>query len=242
MKLEKTLFQKSHFYFIVFFLFALLAFWLSYFTKILDQENYRMHTHGITLILWCLMLISQAYLIRTKNNAWHKRIGKFSYVLVPLIIFTTLDLLKYRLEEVTTLGPLDFFFIALVVNALIAFAILYGLAILYRKKSALHARFMICTIFPMFTPITDRIIYTYFPSILPYLPAIEEVPTAPIVGFLMADLILIGLSIWDWISHKRWNVFPVALAILLFYHYSVLNFYQFDFWKSFCQWFTHLHW
>ncbi len=66
MKLERTLYQKSDLLFAVFFLFVLAGFWLTYFTKLLDQENYRMHVHGMALILWCLMLISQAFLIRTR--------------------------------------------------------------------------------------------------------------------------------------------------------------------------------
>lgn len=240
MKLERTLFQKSHFYFIGFFLLVLAAFWLTYFTKILDQENYRMHSHGISLIAWCLMLIVQPYLIVTKRNEWHKNIGKFSYVLVPLLIFTTLDLLKFRLLVTPVLGTMDYFFVALVVNALIAFVILYGLAIYNRKKSFIHARFMICTTLPMLTPATDRIIHIYFPSLVPYLPTIEGNPIAPVVGFILADLILIGLIIWDWKSHSRWNVFPLALVVLLVYHYSVLNFYKFQFWKSFSNWFADL--
>ncbi len=191
-----------------------------------------MHTHGVALILWCLMLITQAYLIRSKWNGLHKRIGKFSYVLVPLIIITTIDLLRYRLRD-QSLETMDYFFVALVINALIAFVIFYALAIYHRKRSGLHARYMICTIFPMVTPATDRIIGFHFPSLYPYLPTIEGNPIAPVVGFLIADLILVGLCIWDWRSHKRWNVFPVALLILLLYHYSVLNFYKFKFWMTF---------
>lgn len=238
MKLERTLFQKSYLYFAVFFVFVLLAFWLTYFTRIVHQENYRLHTHGITLLLWCLMLIAQPYLIRTRKNELHKRIGKFSYVLVPLMVFTTVDLLHYRLHGLPSLGTMDFFFVALVLNALIAFVIFYGLAIFHRKNSGLHARYMICTIFPMFTPVTDRIIHIYLKSFVPYLPTIEGNPIAPVVGFLLANLILIGLSIWDWTSHKRWNVFPFALIILIMYHYSVLNFYKFSFWQSFSAWFA----
>jgi len=120
---------------------------------------------------------------------------------------------------------------------LIAFLIFYGLAIYNKKKPTVHARLMVCTAFPMFTPITDRIIFIYFPSVVGYLPTIEQNPIAPVVGFAMADLILIGLSIWDWKSHRRWNVFPVALVILLLYHYSVMNFYKFEFWKDFSNWF-----
>jgi hypothetical protein len=86
MKLEKTLTQQSYFYFIVFFLLVIAAFWMTYITRISEQPNYRMHLHGITLTLWCVMLISQAYLIRSRNNGLHKRIGKISYLLVPLSV------------------------------------------------------------------------------------------------------------------------------------------------------------
>jgi hypothetical protein len=128
MRLEKAIHLRSYLYFIGFFLLVLTGFWFTYFTRILDQENYRMHTHGVALILWCLMLITQAFLIRTKFNALHKQVGKFSYALVPLIVITTVDLLRYRLQG-HPLGTMDFFFVALVINALIVFVIFYGLAI-----------------------------------------------------------------------------------------------------------------
>jgi hypothetical protein len=237
MKLENNLFQKSYLYFIAFFLLVLTGFWFTYFSKIFEQENYRMHAHGIALILWCLMLIAQAFLIRIKKNALHRFIGKFSYLLVPVMLFTTLDLLHYQLHKKTVLGTMDFFFVALVVNALVAFVIFFGLAIFYRRKSTLHARYMICTIFPMITPATDRIVHIYFPYFLPFLPSIEGNPIAPTVGFFIGDLLLLGLSIWDWRSHRRWNVFPFALVVLLIYHYSVLNFYKFEFWQAFSRYF-----
>ncbi|WP_075349705.1 hypothetical protein [Algoriphagus marinus] len=235
MKLEKQLNQRSHYFFAGFFVLILIGFWFTYFTRILDQENYRMHTHGIALIIWCLMLVVQPFLIRARMNSLHKSIGKFSYVLVPILIFTTIDLLRYKLNGVQ-LSTMDYFFVALVINALIAFVIFYGLSIYHKKRVGLHARYMICTIFPMVTPATDRIIGFYFPSLIPHLYTIEGNPILPVVGFLMADLILVGLSIWDWKSHKRWNVFPFALLVVLMYHYSVLYFYKFDFWKTFSSW------
>ncbi len=238
MKLEKSLYQKSYIYFIIFFLFMLWGFWFTYFTKIPDQENYRMHIHGAALILWCLMLIIQPYLIRSKRVSIHKIVGKFSYLLVPLLLFSTIDLLKFRLPDKATLSNTDNFSIALVLNALAAFLILYGLAIYHRRKGTIHARYMLCTAFPMFTPITDRIIGIHFSSLLSYLPTIDGNPIAPIIGFALADLLLLGLCIWDWRSHKRWNIFPVALLILMGYHFSVLNFYKYPFWVKFCAWFA----
>jgi hypothetical protein len=232
MKLERSIFERSYIYFVGFFLLVLAAFWLTYITRIFEQDNYRMHLHGITLFLWCLMLILQPLLIRKKMYSMHRQTGKFSYVLVPLLLFTTFDLLRYR---VTTQPEIDYAFVALVLNALIAFAILYGLAMYYRKNPAVHARYMVCTIFPFFTPVTDRIISIYYPAVLPYFPMLNGHPNVMLFGFALADLILVFLCIWDWTSHRRLNVFPIALIIVLAYQVSVNTFYQFTFWRSFCE-------
>ncbi|HMP29172.1 MAG TPA: hypothetical protein PKD85_06215 [Saprospiraceae bacterium] len=236
--LERILYQKSYLYFVAFFLFMLWGFWFTYFTRILDQQNYRMHLHGVALIVWCIMLIVQPFLIRNKKIQTHKTIGKFSYILVPFLMFSTIDLLKYTLNSKTVLRNMDALFIALVINALIVFLILYGLAIYHRRHGTIHARYMLCTAFPMFTPITDRIFSIHFPSMLQFVPTVDGIPVAPVLGFAIANALLIGLCIWDWLSHKRWNVFPFALILLLGYHFAVLNFYKYPFWVKFCEWFV----
>jgi hypothetical protein len=187
MKLEKSLYQKSYLYFIIFFLFMLWGFWFTYFTRMLDQQNYRMHLHGLALILWCLMLIIQPYLIRTNKTSIHKQIGKFSYVLVPFLLFSTIDLLKYKMEGTMQLSNSHSYFISLVINALVVFLIFYGLAIYHKGKGTVHARYMICTAFTMFTPITDRIISIHFPYLLRFVPTIDGHPIAPVYGFVLAD-------------------------------------------------------
>jgi hypothetical protein len=235
MKLERIIYQKSHIYFLLFFVMMVAGFWLSYFTKIFDQENYRMHLHGISLILWCILLFVQAYLIRTKYYELHRRAGKLSYVIVPMIAFTTVDLYKYRLDELTSLTRRDYLFTASVLIALLTFLIYYALAMINKGRPTVHARYMICTIFPMFTAVIDRIISAYFPFFLSYFPDVDG-PVVQVVGLTLGDLLLGLLCLWDWRSHRRINVFPVALALHLIYHYAVLNFYKFDFWHSFSNW------
>jgi hypothetical protein len=155
-----------------------------------------------------------------------------------MLLFTTIDLLKYKLHGRESLSNADNLFVALVLNALVAFVILYGLAIHHRRKGTIHARYMLSTAFPMFTPITDRIISIFFPSVLAYLPTVDGVPNVVIIGFAMADILLVILCIWDWRSHRRWNIFPFVLVLLLGYHFSVLNFYKYPFWVRFCEWFA----
>jgi hypothetical protein len=98
---------------------------------------------------------------------------------------------------------------------------------------------MIASVFPLFTPVTDRLIGRYLPSIVALVPRVGGSPVVPTAGFLLADAILIGLSLWDWATNKR-VVFPVALGVLVLYHASVLTFYQFGFWQAFGRWFVSL--
>jgi hypothetical protein len=236
MKFEKALYQKSYLWFIAFFLFMLWGFWFTYFTRIAEQENYRMHLHGAALIMWCLMLIVQPLLIRNKKVSVHRSVGKLSYVIVPFLLFSTTDLLAYRLQSKEVLTDSDNFFVALVLNALIVFLVLYALAIYHKDKGTIHARYMLATAFPIFTPITDRIISIHFPEWLTILPQVDGSPMVSVYGFAMTDVLLLILCVWDWRAHRRLNVFPVVLLLLTFYHFSVLNFYKYQFWVDFCRW------
>src|SRR5262249_35847525 len=147
-----------------------------YFSRLSNQLEFRFHTHGLALSLWCAMLIAQAYLIRTGRKTLHRMIGKASYGAAILVVITTLNLLHFRLRG-QPLSPYTLYFSTLVLNALLVFVALFGLAIYYRRNTALHARFMICTIFPLFTPVTDRLIFFDFPSLIGAVPIIAGNPS-----------------------------------------------------------------
>jgi hypothetical protein len=240
MNQHQFLYRNTVFYFIIFFAFALWGFWGSYYSRLTDQPTYHNHLHGLLMTLWCLMLIAQAYLIRNNKRKLHRIIGKGSYLLVVLLTISTLRLIHFRLSPAKDALPdivLSNF--ALMFNATIVFVIIYCLAIYFRKDALTHARFMLCTIFPLFTPITDRIIYGNFRWLVQYAPTIDRYPIVPVFGFAFANVILIALSIWDWRKNKR-LIFPVVLGILLFYHISVLSFHNLIVWKNLTKWFLSL--
>jgi hypothetical protein len=125
-------------------------------------------------------------------------------------------------------------------NAVAAFALFYGLAIYYRHDSQRHARWMLCTVFPLFTPVTDRLIGAHAPSLVGLVPRIDGSPVVPVAGFVLADAILVALALWDWRANKRTDVFPIALGALLLYHVSVLTLHRVPAWHAFCAWFLSL--
>jgi hypothetical protein len=99
---------------------------------------------------------------------------------------------------------------------------------------------MVCTVFPLFTPVTDRLIGAHLPALVQLVPRMDGAPILPVVGFVLADVLLIGLTVWDWAANKRLDVFPVALAIVAAYHVSVLTFHVLPFWEDFGLWFLRL--
>lgn len=211
--------------FLVFFILVLWGFWPTYFSILGQSMETHKHLHGLGMTLWCVMLITQAFLIRWKKKSVHKLLGKISYVLVPYILVSGLHIAQLTLKDIGPPGDIyRNYFSALMFNALLVFAIFYGLAIWHRKTAALHSRWMICTVFPILTPATDRIIHHHFESLVQWAPGLQGMPMVQVYGFGLADLILTFLAICDGVVYKRYQVFPWALGVLLLYHLSVIVF------------------
>jgi len=237
-----VLYRHSAWFFGAFSIAVACAFWPSYFSSPFSQPDFRFHVHGLSLTLWCLMLVSQASLIRLGRRRVHAVIGKLSYLLVPTIVMAAVTLKHSRMQGFQ-LTPGVLYSLASVLFALIAFVVIYALAIFYRNQPAIHARYMICSVFPLFSPLTDRLIVVQFPQVLSLVQRITgsgSVPFINLVGFILADLMAVALSIWDWRSNRRFDVFPLALAVLVIFQCAVLAVYRLPAWQSFGQWFLHL--
>jgi hypothetical protein len=234
------LYKYSLWFFVAFALAVLAAFWPTYFSRLDIQASYHPHTHGIAMTLWIVLIVAQAALIRTRHRELHGKLGKLSYALVPAIVIATVNFAHFRVRGAQDLSPIALHFLALVLLALVVFVALWAVALYYRRQPSTHARYMIATIFPLFTPVTDRLIARNVPSLVPIVPRIDGSPILPVAGFLLADALLAGLAVWDWRANRRKDVFPLALALLVVYHVSVMTLHQAAFWKSFALWFAGL--
>jgi hypothetical protein len=219
----------------------LLAFWPSYFSRLGEQPSLYFHAHGLAMTAWMALLVTQAWLMRTGRRATHKRVGTLSYIVAPLVVIATVQFAHFRAQVVPVpLDPSTLYFLTLVLMALATFIVLYALAMFYRRNPARHARYMIATLFPFVTPVTDRLIGRFFPSLIDLVPAIGGSPVVGVVGFLLADAVLAALCLWDWKANRRADVFPAALTIVVLYHVSVMTFYRLPLWVAFGNWFVGL--
>ena len=239
-RLDTYLNTKIYFAFIVFLIAVIIAFWRSYFSVLLFQPTALNHLHGLSMTLWVLLLIIQPLLIKFNLRSIHRAIGKFSYFLFPFILFSILLLLKHNMKGVSLDHDSTIAFQALVLISALAFGLIYFLAVKNKSRSDIHARYMVSTLFPIITPVTDRLISRHLQHWVAYAPQIGGNPMLPFFGFILADILLLVLLIWDLKSNKRKVVFPIVFIIVLLFQISVFTLYKFQWWKDFCLWFISL--
>ena len=236
LNLTITLHRNAVFLFIVFSVMAGIAVWPNYFGRLSALFPQQIHFHAVAMSLWCMMLVAQALLIRIGKTRLHRWIGLSSYALAPFILWSGLRITQFTLEGRNAPSEIYYTSAALMINSLILFGAFFSLAMLFRKDPGRHARYMVATIFPIVTPITDRLIYFHFPGLVPYAPKLLGMPLVPFFGFALADIIVILLMLIDLITRKNRDVFPTVLGLLLLYHFSYFFFYSMRWWQQFADW------
>jgi hypothetical protein len=188
--------------------------------------KFAQHFHGAIMLLWMFILIAQPLLIRYNKVQIHRAIGKFTYILAP-VLFVALFLVS-RMVYLRTLstGGTQAEAIGSMTNSipdLIDFIVLYSLAVIYRKNTFRHMRFMICTSFLMIGPGLGRALFIYFK-----LPDIQVTQINTIV------ILSIGLFLWitDIVKGKWLSPYVAGILAILFMRLCYFNMYS-SAWQSF---------
>ncbi len=138
------MYKRMYIYFFVSFLVVVSGFMPSYFLE-LGENVAAHHIHSLSAILWYLLLISQAVLIKQKKNNLHRIIGKASFVLAPVVIGSAFQIMYVSQTDLKmdAFWTLTFFMVDH--GMILAFAFSYFLAVRFTKQIQLHARFMAIT-------------------------------------------------------------------------------------------------
>ena len=233
MSFNQSIFRNSVFFLILIPLFAVWGFWVTYFTRPPGTYNIWEHVHGVAMFAWCIMLVSQSFLIRTNRRSVHRAMGKIAFILAPTIVISTLFLANYKLN-VRQLNNEGLYIFGLQIFIIILFGYFYTMAMIRRQQPDVHARWMICTAFTLLDPIFARIIAVNFYHV-PFETGIIQWMT-----FAFIDAIVVILVIKDWKSGGRRDVFLPALALLAVAQIAMLTVWDTAPWKAFASWFAGL--
>lgn len=183
------------------------------------------HFHAIGFLSWFALLIIQPLLIRDGRFALHRKLGKFSYLLVPYIALTVIGMTResYHLKGRPWLlagQPPSLYFALL---GLASFLLFYSLAIIYRREPAYHMRFMVATTLALLPPALGR----FFDLWLKLGPA--GAPLPPLIVFA----ILIGLVVYDKLkTGKVHRAYWTIVLVIVLVDVSVPTIPQTHFWQS----------
>lgn len=161
--------------------------YLSQFPRF-ENSDWQVHFHLLTVLAWFCLLLVQARLAAKGRFEKHRTVGRWSYALVPLIIVGFVLVAHYgqrRNPEPALLGA------AIFDGGL--FLLFYVLAMVNRRNSAYHSRYLLlATVAFMNAPIGRAI--------------------APEVSVPLQFLVMLGLLVVAKLRARPWKPFMVGVV------------------------------
>jgi hypothetical protein len=151
------------------------------------------HLHGLVFTAWMALFVVQTRLVAAHRVDLHRRLGIAGGVLAALVVLVTLAAVAVKANvpgvHPSGLTPKQATAIGLASTGM--FAGFLGLALAFRRRTALHKRFMVLSMIAVLTPPASRILTflglrEYFVYLVPVLPA----------------LIIVWCLLYDWRRHR----------------------------------------
>ena len=238
-------YKNLGYWFILLIVCVFAGFYTTYFSRLFEPTANIIHFHFLLMALWIMMLIGQPFLIKYKKLSWHRQLGKGSYILVPLVLITSWLLTRneyYRkiekfqnevIDGAQYLSHLEILKSAsenpIAFISVVWFIIFYLLAIIYRKQSNKHARYMLATALILLSPTIDRFVVINL--------GIDTIVgiASFIISFLIIDLIIAYLLLVDYKNKREIRTLATCLLIFVIGQFSLYVLPNFDWWAGFME-------
>lgn len=214
---------------------AFLGFFKTYFGLFdtFNQIPFAHHIHTLLFLLWFVLLLMQPYLIKKRKLKLHRLLGKFSYVLMPLIIVSIFSVTKSQYHRELLLLPRSECIANLIIPIpqLILFVALYILAIVHVKNTGYHMRYIIGSTLVLIGPGLGRAFISQMGMTF---------PQGVQFSFLVTELVLVGLILYDIKKHRQYKPYAILLAVFFLCHLGWFFIPQSLLWQSLCGQFVDL--
>lgn len=144
---------------------AVAGFWPTYWGPLLAgilDLHWLLHLHGVVFTSWLALLIVQTVLVYRGRTDLHQRVGKYVGVGWGLLVITIG--LSVALGTISPAVGREFedlqsFIASFVITlpSIVAFGALFGAALLYRKRPAIHKRLMVVATLALLSAATARL-------------------------------------------------------------------------------------
>lgn len=181
----------------------------SYFFNFSKTFPWQIHLHVLSMVVWCVLLIVQTFLVKKNNVTLHRKLGKFSAVLVAIIVVTFLNVIRWSVLNGLAHSQhpdrvLGFMIVPL--TDVFLFVLFYLLSYYYRKNSQWHRNFVIAATLALLPASIVRVQIFW----LSFLQNVDPLVT----GMVVTDFTLLCLMVWEKIKSR--SLIPYTIAFLTF--------------------------
>lgn len=231
------MFRQAGYYFIFILICAVIGFWIPWYSNIFGDHSIWINFHAVVMTLWLLLLISQAFLMRSGRRKEHRTLGKISYILGPLCILSfPLLAVSFFPPDGVAVPPFRAYILWLQLGLGALFAWFFLAAIYHKKNSVLHMRYMIATSLTLIDPIVARFVIFYGPNagMAPdmNIPPVEM----QYISYTVLNVALIALLYFDRKHKKNGNVFPKVFAGFMVFEILTFTMATSPAWVDFSNW------
>lgn len=216
------------FLFVAFLFISLAGFYRSYFQYFPYFKNTTpfTHIHFVIFLSWFAVLIWQPILIKQKNFALHRKVGRISYFLAPAMVISILVIVKLNIANNLTLsgGQAAVAAAGAVLDA-VFFSVFYIAGVVNRHKIRRHVAFLVGASLIVLNPGLGRLVSNMFHQDI-------GVPAMAITPYLVA----ISIIVYEKFKLKRALLNSPYLFIILFWTLELVFFVVLSsagFWKEF---------
>lgn len=137
----------------------------SFFTKLPTTDAWH-HWHGMTATAWLTLLVIQPLLYSRGKMALHRKLGKISFLLVPMLAIGGTKMIQLMIQRRMEYPPLEAFRLSFIDTvSLLFFITFFVLAIRHVRHTGLHARYLAATVILLVPPGLARLLFNTVPAI-----------------------------------------------------------------------------
>lgn len=210
-------YKNAHLWLIIPLILTLAGFFRGYFMNFIN-ESWHKHMHGLSAILWYILLIIQPYLVTRKQILSHKKYGMIALILAGGVVFSAITIIPMNIQAALATEEGDFRVFLYGISfvdfiSVVGFCFSVIMAIINVKSVHDHALWMISTAFwPLFAGLVRLIgsINSVFLNITDY---------HIIIGMYISAALIMPMIIITCIRLKKWHmalILPLLSNLLYF--------------------------
>lgn len=148
-------------FFVFVVLISLVGFFKSYLTFFPEFNRFPfvIHLHFLAFVSWFSLLIIQPILIKRKNLLLHRKVGKLSYLVAPVLLITIMILVTKQVQRELQLPnnqAATTAFIGLI--DILSFSLFYSIAMFNSRNTRWHVAFLMASTLVVLNPGLSRLL------------------------------------------------------------------------------------